>query len=82
MAERDADLVLVTRRDCSLCDEFHAALLAWCAAHEGVAFETVDVDSSPSLSASYGWSVPVLLRGTELLMSGHFDAARLGATLA
>ncbi len=81
MAEPGVGLVLVTRQDCSLCEEFHAALVAWCAAHTESRFETVDVDSSPSLSASYGWSVPVLLRGTELLMSGHFDAARLGAAL-
>ena len=72
-------LTLVTRQDCPLCETFHAALLAWRDAQRPFSLRVVDVDDSASLQQLYGWSVPVLLAGEQLVCSGHFDAGRLAA---
>jgi glutaredoxin len=48
-------LKLYGRRQCHLCEEMAQALHA-----RGVAFEEVDVDSSPDLKERYGKFVPVL----------------------
>jgi glutaredoxin len=66
-------LKLYGRRDCHLCEEMAAALR-----RRGVAFDEVDVDSSPELKARFGRIVPVLTdaAGKELCRT-RLDAAVL-----
>ena len=52
-------LVLYSRRDCCLCEEMKA-VIRQVASREALAFEEIDVDSSPELQARYGDEVPVL----------------------
>ena len=88
MAEADAsavrsiELTLMTRRDCPLCEDFHAALLAWVGHHTGVDVRVVDVDNDPALAAHYGIQVPVLLHGTTAVCSVHFRAEPVTGLLA
>ncbi len=59
-------LVLVTRRDCHLCDEALDLL------HElGAKPELVDVDSDDRLHAEYDWRVPVLLLDGRVVAEGR-----------
>lgn len=74
-------LTLVTRQDCALCEAFHLALLAWGDPRHPFGLTVVDVDDSSALQQMYGWSVPVLLLGEQLVCSGHFDPDRLAARL-
>ncbi len=72
-------LTLVTRQDCPLCEDFQTALVAWCDRQRSFSLRVVDVDDSVILQQLYGWSVPVLLDGEQLVCSGYFDADRLAA---
>jgi glutaredoxin len=64
-------LKLYGRRDCHLCEEMAAALR-----RRGVAFDEVDVDSSPELKARFGRIVPVRTdaAGKELCRTRLDDA--------
>ena len=58
--------VLLTRRECHLCDEMKEVLdLVF--GELGVAYETVDVDLDADLKELYGDSVPVLLRSGRVV---------------
>ncbi len=60
-------LLLYTRRDCHLCEEAYAMLVA-VAEKLGLALQTVDVDADPALAARYGETIPVVtLEGEEVL---------------
>ena len=52
-------LTLYTRRDCCLCDEMKAVVLAAAADHS-FSLAELDVDSSADLQKQYGAEVPVL----------------------
>lgn len=53
-------VVLYSRSDCHLCDVAHADLDRICG-ELAVDFETVDVDTDPTLRAEYGDRVPVIV---------------------
>ena len=74
------ELTLLTRRDCPLCDEFHAVLAAWPRAHE-FALTLTDVDSDADLARAYGARVPVLLAGDEEICAARLDLRALAAHL-
>lgn len=79
-----AQLTLLTRAYCHLCDEMRAAL-APVAAAAGATILEIDVDADPALESKFGERVPVLLHGgvdgAELC---HFrlDATRVRQALA
>lgn len=69
-------LVLVTRRDCHLCD---AALeLLRELGHEP---ELADVDGDERLHDLYDWRVPVILRDGQVVAEGKVDRDRLRQAL-
>ncbi len=80
-----AQLTLLSRAYCHLCDEM-AAALAPLAARFGAAVTVVDVDADPALEARYGELVPVLLLGDPAagakLCHHRLDAAAVTAALA
>jgi Glutaredoxin-like domain (DUF836) len=53
-----ADLVLITRQGCCLCEGLEEKLRAL-----SVPLELCDVDGDPAMQARYGLDVPVLLAG-------------------
>lgn len=55
------ELVLLTRPDCALCEEFCEHLLHWAGDRELPPLQRVDVDSDPLLQRRYGLQIPVLL---------------------
>jgi glutaredoxin len=59
-------LVLVTRRDCHLCDEALSLLREL-----GFDPELADVDADDRLHATYDWRVPVLLLDGRVISEGH-----------
>jgi predicted thioredoxin/glutaredoxin len=77
------NLELITRARCGLCDELHQALRAELA-RRGLELPVavVDVDSDPELVRRFGWHVPVLRLGGEVLCAHRLDAERLDAALA
>jgi len=54
-----AELLLYTRKDCSLCEEMKDAI-SQAAVRFPMSVEEIDVDSSPGLREKYGNEVPVL----------------------
>jgi hypothetical protein len=73
-----ADLVLITRAGCCLCEGLEEKLrqLPW-------SLELRDVDADPALKARYDLEVPVLLVGERELprASPRFSVAQLGQWL-
>lgn len=59
--ERSAGLVLLTRPECGLCEEMHAALNAVRARAPLPPLAVVDVDADPLLRRRWGLKIPVLL---------------------
>lgn len=62
-AARVAQLTLLSRAYCHLCDEMRAALTPIAARH-AIPIVVIDVDGAPALEARYGDRVPVLFAGT------------------
>lgn len=75
-------LTLITRRDCQLCEDFHAAVLAWDGARGQLQLQVIDVDTDARLMARYGLRVPVLLHGTDEICAFRFRGERLAALQA
>jgi len=73
-------LTLYSRHDCPLCDEMRSVVTA---VGRGVPFhlEIIDVDSDPSLVATYGDEVPVLCVNGIKAFAGWVDARTLRARL-
>lgn len=67
-----SDLTLYSRAGCHLCEDAEALL-----ASLGVAFVRVDVSGNAELERRYGWDVPVLVRGEDVLLKGVFSRARV-----
>ncbi len=78
--DRLSRYVLYSRRDCRLCEEMLAALLAQMGG--GFPVEIVDVDGDPALKARYGEHVPVLMDGDTELLRHHYDPAKFAAYAA
>jgi glutaredoxin len=75
-----AQLTLLVRAYCHLCDEMRQALAPL--AGTGVAVEEIDVDADPLLEARWGDKVPVLLAGDREISRYRLDGAALAAYLA
>jgi hypothetical protein len=65
-------LLVYTREDCSLCDEFIAEL-----ARHAAEFEVRDVDDDPEALRRFGLKVPALTCDGRLVCYGRFDPAAL-----
>ena len=74
---RPADLILVTRQGCGLCEELADDL-----SRLGVSFKSLDVDGDPELSRLYSDCVPVLLKGGVELARAPFTDQSLKHALA
>lgn len=70
-------LQLLSRADCSLCDEMHAELAALADELELPPLTVVDVDSDPALRRRFGLKIPVLLLDGVLVCFGKLDEAEL-----
>jgi predicted thioredoxin/glutaredoxin len=70
------EVVLITRKDCHLCDEALSALRA-----VGVDPELRDVDADDQLYALYDWRVPVVLVDGRVVAEGRIDQAALRKVL-
>ena len=69
-------LLLLTRPDCHLCEEFRAALEA--AFPDKFDVVAADVDSKPVWQRRYGLKIPVLLDADgEVLCETRFDADKV-----
>lgn len=68
-------LILLSRPDCSLCEEFEAALRA-CLGDACPSLAVLDVDERPDLRIRYGRLIPVLLEAGSgaLVCAAPFDA--------
>jgi len=65
-------VVLVTRRDCHLCDTALAALRDL-----GIEPEIIDVDADDELFRLYDWRVPVVLADGKVVAEGKIDRGSL-----
>jgi hypothetical protein len=65
-------LVVHSRSDCGLCDDFIAELAAL-----GIAFEVRDVDEDPVARRRFGLKVPVLTCDGSVVCHGRLDRAAL-----
>ncbi len=70
-------LVVLSRADCPLCDEFLLELQQFAATAGLPPIEIQDVDASTELQRRFGLKVPVLLWDGELIASGRVDRDEL-----
>jgi glutaredoxin len=66
------DVVLYTRRECHLCEEAHALLLA-----HGLSPREVDVDADAELQRRFNECVPVVEIDGKIRFRGRVDAVLL-----
>lgn len=64
--------VLYSRQGCHLCEDAEAALDAL-----GWPYVRAEISGDDELERLYGWDVPVLVRGGQVLLKGVITAARL-----
>jgi glutaredoxin-like protein DUF836 len=76
-----ARLILVTREDCGLCEEFLADLATLASERELPPLELRDVDADPLLLRRYGLHVPVLLLDGEAVCMHRLDRVELNRLL-
>jgi predicted thioredoxin/glutaredoxin len=69
-------VVLVTRRECHLCDTALAALREL-----GIEPEIADVDADDELFRLYDWRVPVVLADGKVVAEGKIDRESLQGLL-
>ena len=79
-AQTSPGLVILTRRDCSLCERMEAAVRDLLGPETRV--EMIDIDAVPQLLARYRNDVPVLLLDGEIVCKHYLDADRLQAAIA
>jgi hypothetical protein len=73
-------LVLITRRNCPLCDLASASLLE-VAAGRGLEISEFDVDDDPELLRQFTDRVPVIRYRGQVLAEGRIDSDRLEEAL-
>ncbi|MSQ68237.1 MAG: glutaredoxin family protein [Gammaproteobacteria bacterium] len=73
-------LVVVTRRDCELCEHLLGLLAPYQRAGR-IALEEVDLADDPVGLAAYQWRVPVVLEAAQELLWGNIGAAQVAAAL-
>ena len=66
------DLMLYSRSGCHLCEQAEELL-----SRGGVVFTRIEIAGNDDLERLYGWDVPVLARGGDILAKGVFSRARL-----
>ena len=64
--------VLYSRTGCHLCEHAETALAAL-----GWPYTRAEISGDAELERLYGWDVPVLVRGGEVLLKGVINQARL-----
>lgn len=70
-------LLLLTRPDCALCDEFRQEYAIWAEGKELPPLRLQDVDSDPQQRRRYGLQIPVLLCDGALACATRFDSGEL-----
>ena len=73
----DAQLTVMHRHECELCDDMLADLERLRASVDLPPVEVVDVDSDSELNRRYGLSVPVLLLDGTVVCRHRLDAVEL-----
>lgn len=73
-------VVLLTRAGCHLCEDAETVVRQVCA--DATTYRIVDVDSDPSLRATYTDHVPVTLVDGRVLSYWFLDAASLSSAIA
>ena len=76
MSAEPPRLIVYSREDCGLCDEFVADLAAGLHG-TGLVAEVRDVDADPLTRRRYGLKVPVLTLGGEIVCHGRLDLTEL-----
>lgn len=79
-AASDVRVLFIERAHCHLCDEARAVVERVCQ-QAGLAWRSVDVDSSAGLREAWGELVPVVLVDGVVRGQWGVDAARLAAAL-
>lgn len=74
-------MVVYTRADCALCDEFIAELTQQLR-HSHERFEVRDVDADPEARRRFGLKLPVLTLDGSVVCHGRLDAAAIERLLA
>jgi hypothetical protein len=74
-APEPLDLVIYTRRDCSLCEQMAAGVRA--VAGPAARVTMVEIDDDPELLGRFGRDVPVLSLDGEVLCKHFLDTGRL-----
>ncbi|MFI4879407.1 MAG: glutaredoxin family protein [Steroidobacterales bacterium] len=77
MSSVAAQLTVVHRRDCELCDEMLAALARLKTTQQLPAIAVVDVDGDPDLRRRHGLDVPVLLLDGTVVCRHRLDESEL-----
>ncbi len=68
---------VLTRHDCTLCEQFMEDLTRVLGADEAARVRVVDVDSDPELRRKYGIRIPVLLADGDFVCQYRVDQDRL-----
>jgi hypothetical protein len=74
-------LLLLTRPDCGLCEQFQQELAALAREMPLPSWRLVDVDSDPELARRHGLDIPVLLWGGAKVCQHRLDRAELARLL-
>lgn len=77
LSEPVPPLLLLTRPECGLCEEFEAGLAALARECPLPPVHKVDVDSDPVLRRRYGLDIPVLLWGGAVVCRHRLDRDEL-----
>lgn len=77
MRDPGGELLLLTRPDCGLCEQFEAALRQLAAELPLPPLRLLDVDSDPELVRRHGLDIPVLLWGGAKICQHHLDPAEM-----
>jgi len=76
-----AEVTLLTREGCHLCEEALTIVSSVCAAHDA-SWRTIDVDTDPELRAAYTDHVPVIFVNGALHGYWFVDADKLAAAVS
>ena len=76
-----AELLLLTRDDCELCEHFRQELADFAHGLELPVLRLQNVDSDPILQRRYGLQIPVLLLDGAVVCATRFDALELARLL-
>lgn len=74
--------IVLTRANCTLCDEFAAELAALLGPEEAARVRLVDVDDDTETRRRYGTRIPVLLADGEFVCQYRVDRERVLRYLA